>query len=145
MEEQIKQEEVKVSENTMTEINQEINKVEQTVVNAAKEEGKQEVVTEVAKGVNELKVELETLRTENAKVAEAVEARQLQADIEAEKKKIMEAQQVTQRQAIVPESTNPNQLSSKEAPTAPLPREAQWDQLEQAVSKGGFRATVDLE
>ena len=134
--------EVTVSEKDMEQIDNEINKMEQEQVEAAKQEGAKEAIAPVQDSLETLKAELEQIRKQNEEAAKKAEEARLRAELEAEKKKAAE----TQRAAMVPESHNPSQPEQNtQAPPQPKSRQEEWSEFENAARSGGFSATVDLE
>lgn len=132
------EENIQVSQETITKIDNEINKVEDAKIEAAKEEGKQEV----AKSVDEMKKELEAVKAANAKIVQEQEAQRIAMELEAEKKKQAELQQAAQHKAIVAQTPNPTTPKEIAPQEVKLTSQQEWEQFNQAVMAGKMRASI---
>jgi len=133
-------EKVEVTETEVTQIATEINKVEESKLEAAKQEGKEELKKEMT--IDDLEKKLQTAREENDRLQkeqeEVAKRKQLEAELAAEE----ERKQQAVKRHVVPESKNPTipQEESKVPERTLTPRE-EWTAFEQAHRVGQFSAS----
>lgn len=113
-----------------------IAKVDEEITQAvAKEE-------ETTKSLGDIKAELNAIKEQNNKLAEAQELVRITAELEAERKRQQELQQAAVRKAVVPPTNNPTQSQEVAAPVeVPKSTVEQWSDFHSAVTAGKFHAS----
>jgi DNA repair exonuclease SbcCD ATPase subunit len=123
-----------ISEESMEKINQEIEQVESKKLDAAKEEGRREVTSEIDKLKQELKELKDKNETTEKTRAEEAERQRLLEEIKREKERLEQPV----RKHIAPESPNP--IGAAPAQPAPqeqpkLSREDEWREFEKRFDR----------
>ncbi len=130
-----KEEVATVSNETIEQINSEIQKTEDATKN--------DIVSEISRSNEALKAELEAIKKQNdeirARQAAEAEATRLKAEIEREKNFVNEANQ----KRIVPQSQNPTAPQTIEEPKKrKLTPKQEWELFHQATVRGQMAAEM---
>ena len=124
-----------VTKDTITEINTEIQKTEDST--------KESIVSEINRSNEALKAELAQIKITNeairAQQAAEAERQKLQAELDKEKNFVNEVN----KKHIVPQVTNPTAPQAVGEPNKPkLTKKQEWAEFDRASKQGSFRAEM---